>query len=63
MLKFGARIKGVPPVFDLPNKPEGGINITLAASGNLLVNFGIWQGWMQVLKQPYVLGGPANLAG
>jgi hypothetical protein len=44
----------------LSSKPEAGIADKFSGSDNLLVNFGIWQGWLMALELPFALVAPAT---
>lgn len=45
---------------NMPQNPAAGIENRFSGASNLLVNLGIWQGWLIALDLPYVLIPPAT---
>jgi len=59
MMMKGLRVKTYIEDINLP-QTGAGIDNQFSGSGNLLVNFGIWQGWLMAVGLEYELIAPAT---
>jgi hypothetical protein len=54
LLKYsGLLVKVYIEDVNVYRKPEAGIELKLGVPGNMLINFGIWQGWLMALDIAY----------